>query len=105
LYQHVPRFALDVFRLCAWLMLLMAIFVPLEKRCALHPQKVFRRAFSTDLAYYFLSSLLPKLLLILPMTLIAWAVHHVQPSGMYAWVAGVPLWARFPAAMVVGEVG
>jgi sterol desaturase/sphingolipid hydroxylase (fatty acid hydroxylase superfamily) len=105
LHQHLPQFALDVFRLGIWLIVLMIVFVPLERLCALHPQKVLRKAFATDLAYYFLSNLLPKLMLILPMTLIAWAVHHVQPSGMYAWVAGVPLWARFPAAMVVGEVG
>jgi len=103
--RHIPQFALDVFRLCVWLMLLMAIFVPLERLCALHQQKAFRKAFFTDLAYYFLSSLLPKLVLILPMTLVAFAVHRVLPGGMYAWVAGMPLLTRLAAAMTVGEVG
>jgi sterol desaturase/sphingolipid hydroxylase (fatty acid hydroxylase superfamily) len=104
LYQHLPRFALDMFRLSIWLILLMVVFVPLERLCVLHPQRVFRKAFLTDLAYYFLSSLLPKLL-ILPLTVIAWTLHRVQPSGMYAWVAGAPVWARFAGAVIVGEVG
>src|ERR1039457_156845 len=97
LHQHLPQFAFDVFRLCVWLMLLMAIFVPLERLRALHPQKVFRRAFATDVAYYFLSSLLPKLLLILPMTLIAWGVHRVQPGGGSPGFVGLRLWPAFRA--------
>jgi sterol desaturase/sphingolipid hydroxylase (fatty acid hydroxylase superfamily) len=105
LQQYLPGFALDVLRLCIWLTVLIVVFVPLERLYALHRQKLFRKAFVTDLEYYFLNSLLPKLLLILPMTLIAWAVHQVHPSGMYLWVAGVPLWTRLAAAMVVGEVG
>lgn len=63
LQQQLPPFVFDIFRLCLWLVLLIAIFVPLERLCALHPQKVFRKAFFTDLGYYFLNGLLPKLLL------------------------------------------
>ena len=73
LQADLPPFAFGVFRLCAWLALLMVVFVPLEKVCALHRQKVFRKAFATDLAYYFLSSLLPKILLIMPMRCVAQA--------------------------------
>lgn len=105
LQQHLPPFAFDVFKLCIWLMLLMVVFVPLERVCARHPQKVFRKGFLTDLGYYFLNSLLPKLLLILPLSMIAWALHHFAPSGLYSWVAGMPLWMRFVAAMIVGEFG
>ena len=56
--------AWDSVRLCAWLILLMVIFVPLEKLFALHKQKVFRKSFGADLLFYFVSSLLPKLILI-----------------------------------------
>ena len=103
--QHLAPFGLDVIRLCVWLVLLMIIFVPIERRWGLHRQKVFRKAFGADLVYYFLSSLLPKLLLVLPMTLVAAGLHHLTPGGFYAWVASVPFWIRLPAAMVVGEVG
>jgi sterol desaturase/sphingolipid hydroxylase (fatty acid hydroxylase superfamily) len=83
----------------------MAIFIPLERLCALHPQKIFRKEFLTDLGYYFLNSLLPKLLLILPLSIIAWGLHQSMPSGLYSWVASMPLWMRFAAAMIVGDFG
>jgi sterol desaturase/sphingolipid hydroxylase (fatty acid hydroxylase superfamily) len=102
---HLRQLGLDVLRLCLWLGLLMAIFVPLERRWALHQKRVFRRAFVTDLAYYFLNGLLPGLVLVLSMTTVAWCVHYVVPSTLYSAVAAVPPLARFPAAMIVGEFG
>ncbi|MGP8246000.1 MAG: sterol desaturase family protein [Bryobacteraceae bacterium] len=103
--QHLLSFSLDFFRLFIWLVLLAVIFVPLERIFALHPQKVFRRAFLPDLAYYFLSSLSPKLLLILPMAIVVWALHLLLPGGLEGRVAAMPLGVRFAASMIVGEVG
>jgi len=105
LQQHLPPFAFDVFKLSVWLLLLMAVFVPLERLCAQHPQKVFRQGFLTDLGYYFLNSLLPKLLLALPLSMFAMGLHYLVPSGLYAWVAEMPVGLRFMAAMIVGELG
>jgi sterol desaturase/sphingolipid hydroxylase (fatty acid hydroxylase superfamily) len=105
LQQHLPPFALDVFRLCVWLVLLIMIFVPLERLCARRSQPVFRKGFVTDLGYYFINSLLPKLLLILPMSMVAGTLHHLAPSGLYSWSADMPLWMRFVAAIIVGEFG
>lgn len=103
--QYLPSLALDVFRLCIWLVLLAIVFVPLERLCAQQRQQVFRKGFLTDLGYYFLNSLLPKLLLILPMSIVAGVVHHLEPSGVYAWVSTLPLRTRFVLAIVVGEFG
>jgi sterol desaturase/sphingolipid hydroxylase (fatty acid hydroxylase superfamily) len=103
--QYLPTFALDVFRLWIWLVLLAVIFVPLERLCAQHRQQVFRQGFLTDLGYYFLNSLLPKLLLVLPMSIIAGGVHHFGPSMLYAWVADLPLRTRLILAIIVGEFG
>jgi hypothetical protein len=47
-------------------LLLLVIFVPLERLFALRRQKVFRSAFLPDLGYYFLSGLVPGLLLTMP---------------------------------------
>jgi sterol desaturase/sphingolipid hydroxylase (fatty acid hydroxylase superfamily) len=105
LQQCLPTFGLDLFKLCVWLLLLIAIFVPLERLCAQHPQKIFRKEFLIDLGYYFLNSLLPKLLLILPMSMVAWGVHHFVPSGIYGWGVGLPLTTRFIAMLIVGEFG
>ncbi len=105
LQQHLPPFAFDVFKLCIWLLLLVVIFVPLEKLCAQHPQRVFRKGFFADLGYYFLNSLTPKLILILPLSLVAGGAHYIAPTGLYSWVAEMPVWARFAAVMIVGEFG
>ncbi len=104
-WRRLPPFALDLLRLCVWLVLLLAIFVPLERLWARHRQKVFRQGFVTDLGYYFLNSLLPKLILIAPLSLLAKTVHTLAPSGQYAFIASLPLWLRFAAAIVVGDFG
>ncbi len=108
-FQQLPHqllpFATDVFRLCIWLLLLLVIFVPLERLFGVHPLKIFRKSFPSDLVYYFLSGLLPKLLLIAPMALLAGALHAVVPVGLHSWVAGMSLWTRLLAALVVGELG
>lgn len=103
--QHLPAFVIDVVRLCLWLMIIMVIFVPLENFCHLRRQKVFRKAFFTDLIYYFLNGLLPKLLLVVPISLIVRYLRDFVPYGLHLWVAGLPLGVRFAVAMVVGEIG
>jgi sterol desaturase/sphingolipid hydroxylase (fatty acid hydroxylase superfamily) len=103
--QYLSSLALDVSRLGIWLGILAIVFIPLERLCAQRRQQVFRTGFLTDLGYYFLNSLLPKLLLILPMSIVAAAVHHLEPTGLYAWVAAMSWRSRFMLAIVVGEFG
>ncbi len=105
LQQHLATFAWDVYRLCVWLVLLTTVFVTLERLFALRRERVFRLGFATDIAYYFLTSLLPGVLLAAPLALVAWAAHHVVPGEWYAAIAGWPLAARVAATLVVGEVG
>jgi sterol desaturase/sphingolipid hydroxylase (fatty acid hydroxylase superfamily) len=105
LQDHLLPLATDVLRLGVWLLLLMVIFVPLERLFAVHPQKVFRKSFPADVGYYFLSSLLPKMLLIVPVACIAWGLHYVVPRGLQSWVAGLSLSARVAAALIAGEFG
>jgi sterol desaturase/sphingolipid hydroxylase (fatty acid hydroxylase superfamily) len=103
--QSLPPLALDVLRLSMGLLLLMFIFLPLEKLYALHRQKTFRKGFFTDLGYYFISSLLPNRLLIAPMSAIAFGLHYIVPNGFHQWMAGLPFLTRFGAAVVIGELG
>jgi sterol desaturase/sphingolipid hydroxylase (fatty acid hydroxylase superfamily) len=83
----------------------MIIFVPLERLFALRSQRVFRTSFLSDIAYYFLNAIVPKLLLILPLTTLTAALHHFVPLQFYAQVAALPIWQRITAAMIVGEIG
>jgi sterol desaturase/sphingolipid hydroxylase (fatty acid hydroxylase superfamily) len=104
--QHYLRpFALDILRLSIWLGIVMVVLVPLERLFPLHPQKIFRKGFLTDLGYYFLNNIAPKLLLIPPIALLAWVLHFLVPAGFHAQVAAQPVWLRVLGALVVGEIG
>ena len=103
--MHVPALVMDMAKLAATLLLVIAIFVPLERAFAARRQKIMRPAFWTDLGYYVIGGLLPKLLLILPLSLLAWAAHHAVPGGYLAAVARLPLGVRLAGALVVGEFG
>jgi sterol desaturase/sphingolipid hydroxylase (fatty acid hydroxylase superfamily) len=98
-------FLIDLVRLSLWLTILVVIFVPLERLFAVHPKRILRKGIVTDIGYYFLSSLIPAVLLSLPIGLLAWFVHRVVPGGLLAATAAMPLWARALLGLVVGEVG
>lgn len=105
LQSQLAVLAVDFLRLCVWWLLLLAVFVPLERMWAVRPQKVWRKDFAIDLLYYFLSGLLPKLVLMLPLTLLAAALHGGAASGFYGWMASLPLGVRLAGALLVGEAG
>jgi len=63
------------------LILLTAVFVTLERLFTLRPQKILCPAFLTDLGHFFLTSLLPSVLLSVPLAIVAWAVHLAGPVG------------------------
>ncbi len=103
--QHFSPYALQILRLVIWLSILTAIFAPLERLFALHPQSFFRKALVTDLSYYFLSSLVPAILLSMPLAVVARGVHGLIPAGYTLAVAALPVWLRATVALVVGEIG
>ncbi|WP_013324615.1 sterol desaturase family protein [Gloeothece verrucosa] len=105
MHHFIASLVLDLLRLSVWLVLLMLIFVPLERLSPRHKQKVFRREFLIDLLYYFLNSIVPKLLLVLPLSILAWTVHRLEPIGFYTWVASLPVGTRLLLAIIVGEFG
>ena len=98
-------FATDVFRLGIWLMLLAAIFVPIERLFALHTTKIFRPALWADLGYYFLSSLLPGFVLSLPLAFVATLAHRYMPWPVQSAIADSPLWLKMAAGLFIGEIG
>ncbi len=95
----------DVLRLAAWLVLLMAIFVPLERLFGLHPSKILRKQVGVDLAWFFINSLLPAVLIAIPLSLLARALSGLDPGGLYSAVAALPFGVKLLAAFVINDVG
>jgi sterol desaturase/sphingolipid hydroxylase (fatty acid hydroxylase superfamily) len=104
-HQHVLGFAMNALRVCVLLAIIVAVFAPLEHFFAVRPAKLFEKGWSVNLGWYFFNSLVTTLILAPPAALIAWAVHAVLPGSVTSAAAGLPMWARMIAAMVVGEIG
>lgn len=95
----------DTGRLAVWLVLLVAIFVPLEQLCALHPAKIWRKQIGIDLAWYFINSLLPAALLSVPLALVSGLLHKWNPAGYYSMVAAWPFWLKLVLVLLANDVG
>lgn len=92
-------------RQCVWLVLLCVIFVPLEFVFAAHRRKLLGKSTLGDLCFYFISSFIPHLLLIVPLSLAAYAAYYYVPWRIHAAAASLPVWASGLAAFVVADFG
>lgn len=105
LIPHFLDFLFSVFRLSVWLILLIAIFVPLERLFALHPEKFFRKQVGVDLAWYFINSIVPAAVIAFPLAAISYALQGLDPLGFYSFVAGFPTWLSLLLLFVVNDIG
>lgn len=104
-HHHLVSLPTDLLRLFVWLVILAAIFVPLERLFALRPQRILRRGVAVDLAFFFLSGLLPSVLLGAPLALLATLTSAIIPNAWRAFLDGLPFGVRLAAALVAAEIG
>jgi sterol desaturase/sphingolipid hydroxylase (fatty acid hydroxylase superfamily) len=102
---HVYPLMMHLLRLSVWLSLLVLIFVPLERIFSLHEEKLLRKGWGADLVYYFLSSVIPTVLLSVPVGFLASVVHWAIPSEVLSATRSMPIWCRILSGLVAGEVG
>lgn len=98
-----PFLGLDWFLLN--LILYSAMYVPLERLFSLRPeQPIFRRDWRTDLAYFFVNSLLVQLMTLLTLKpaaiLFTWAVH----PAVQTLVRELPLLVQFFGVLFVADL-
>lgn len=105
LMRHLAVYSLDVARLAVWLVLLIAIFVPLERLCSVHPAKIWRKQIGVDLAWYFVNSLTPAAVLSVPLALLARALHGLNPGGFYSIVGAWPFWLKLVLMLILNDIG
>lgn len=105
LQTHLPGIAIDVLRLVLWLVLLVVIFVPLERFFGERHAGRSRTELFSDLGFYFISSLLPAALLAAPLALIAIAGQRLLPDAIPAALSALPLWGKILLGLLIGEVG
>jgi len=105
LLHHALAFGVDVARLCIWLVLLTVIFVPLERLFTLRQAANRRKALPSDLGFYFLNSLVPTLLMAVPLSLLVTVVRQFTPSAYSDAVGTLPFWAILILGLLISEVG
>lgn len=101
----LPGYAVNVLRLLFWLILLSILFVPLERLCAVRAGQSGRAERWQNLGFYFLSSLLPALVLSTPLAMLAVAMQSVLPAALPAALGGLPFAARLALGFVLVELG
>jgi sterol desaturase/sphingolipid hydroxylase (fatty acid hydroxylase superfamily) len=101
----VNEFAVTALRLCAWLVLLSALFVPLERWFGVRHAPAPRAELGNRLAYYFISSLVPIVLLSAPVALLAAGAHYLVPASLTAAAQALPPALRIALGLLVAETG
>ena len=105
LVHSLAGYADHTVRLAVWLILLVAIFVPIERMFTLRRAKLWRAQTGVDLAWYFVNSLLPAAIIAIPLAMLARTLAGIDPLGLYSAVLTWPLWVKLLAALAVNDVG
>jgi sterol desaturase/sphingolipid hydroxylase (fatty acid hydroxylase superfamily) len=104
-HGHVALYLKQALALCVWLIALTAIFAPLEAVFSVRKAKFRYDGWATNLGWYFLGGLVLSFMLGPPTALIAMGAHALIPAAITGWASGLPLLAKIPLALIVGEIG
>lgn len=87
------------------LMLYSAVFIPLERLYALHPeQPTFRREWTTDLTYFFLSALLVQIIGLLTIQPVTLLFDGVRSDSVVAFLSGLPVLVQAPLCVLTADL-
>ncbi len=88
------------------ILLVVVIFVPLERVFALRPdQKILRPGWVVDLTHMLATGLLIKLGLVLTIAAISLGAERMVPAGWRSAVAAQPHWLQFVEILVLADLG
>lgn len=87
------------------LVVLAVIFVPLELAFRRQPVPLVRDRLMADVAFFFLNSILPGVLLAALLSLFVPLIRPLYDTGIYGWIGSLPLAMRFSLAVIVGDIG
>jgi sterol desaturase/sphingolipid hydroxylase (fatty acid hydroxylase superfamily) len=80
------------------------VFVLLERKFPLHPQKVLRKSWLIDIGYFYLGAIVPAFVLMLVVYGVMSLLRPLGPLPWHAAVAGLPAFVVFGAATLLSEV-
>lgn len=81
-----------------------AVFIPIERVFGLRSQRVFRAGWKTDLVHFVVNNLLTTVGLVIAVLAFGSVLHAAVPSGARAAIDGQPGLAQFIEAMLLSEL-
>ena len=92
-------------QIAAQMAVFTAVFVPLERWFTLRQEKLLRKEWLNDVGYFFLNGLLLSTLLAFPVAALTIGAQHLVPDAVFQAARDLPLWARIPLVLFVGDIG
>jgi sterol desaturase/sphingolipid hydroxylase (fatty acid hydroxylase superfamily) len=87
------------------LVVLAIIFIPLERLCALHPRRVLRPRWRTDVVHYVVNGAALKVGLVVSVVLVGSALRVFVPAPLRLGIAATPSWVQIVAGFAITTVG
>jgi sterol desaturase/sphingolipid hydroxylase (fatty acid hydroxylase superfamily) len=87
------------------LAILAVIFIPLERLFALHPRRVLRRGWRTDLVHYLVNGAALKVGLVVSVVVVGSALRAFVPAPLRLGIAASPTWVQIVAGFAITTVG
>ncbi|KZS59658.1 hypothetical protein A4G28_03405 [Mycobacterium ostraviense] len=87
------------------LAMLAIIFIPLERLFALHPRRVLRRGWRTDVVHYLVNGTALRLGLLVSVVVIGGVLRIFVPAPVRASVSASPGWVQVVAGLAIAMVG
>jgi len=87
------------------LAILAVIFIPLERLFALHPLRVLRRGWRTDVVHYLVNGAALKVGLVVSVVVVGSVLRAFVPAPLRLGVAASPAWVQIVAGFAITTVG
>jgi sterol desaturase/sphingolipid hydroxylase (fatty acid hydroxylase superfamily) len=87
------------------LAILAVIFIPLERFFALHPRRVLRLGWRTDLVHYLVNGAALKVGLVVSVVVVGSALRAFVPAPLRLGIAASPTWVQIVAGFAITTVG
>jgi sterol desaturase/sphingolipid hydroxylase (fatty acid hydroxylase superfamily) len=87
------------------LVVLAVIFIPLERVFALHPRRVLRQGWRTDLVHYLANGAALKVSLMVAVLAVGGALRVLVPAPLRTAVGASPAWVQIVAGLAIAMIG
>ena len=92
-------------RIVVGLAALAVIFIPIERLFALHPRRVLRRGWRTDVVHYLVNGAALNIGLIVVAAVAGTVLRVFVPAALRATVGAAPAWVQIVAGLAITTVG